>query len=619
MISHVLAVFPLQLTFFQDQLPEGATIIPIIIASDKTPVTRHSGNLEMHPVFITIGNIQSDVRMQATSYAWRCVGFIPTPDFDVHPDFQTLLASRLFHSCMDIIFASLKHTALHGSAMTDSLGYTRNCFTPLVAYIADLPEQQLIACVAKNASPVTTATLAQFGDPFPHPPRHGKLTLQQIENLCATVNPWDITTFQKKAKAIQLLGVHLPFWRDWRHADPAYFLNGEVLHSCHKFFFDHPLKWCKEAVGGNLLDTRYKEQHRCIGVRHFSSGISHIKQMTGREHRDIQRMIVPMIAQANAAASPLFVYCIRSLIEFIYRAQNPVHTESSLSEMLAALQEFHTTKQVILDAEARRGTTGVKSDFKIPKLELMQSFARNITANGGLHQYSADVSERLLITHCKEPFQRTSRRTDTFIQEVMGLLDRLENMRRFDLYLILRRSISPLESIVITEDKEIAGIDPTLSFISRIAPQEERTIKGPRPFRNHFASPKGYLSPDGAIAFHVTQSPDRSGISISELQRTHKVPRLLEHLTQFVRSALNDAIFWDPSSAKLDVWHKFRIQQHSSFRSHQILKSQVVQAHPPSAGQLFGTCDAVLLQVEQANVPGVYGVQVFFFFIANGA
>ncbi|KIK74667.1 hypothetical protein PAXRUDRAFT_174973 [Paxillus rubicundulus Ve08.2h10] len=51
----------------QDQLPEGATIIPIILASDKTPMTRHTGGLEMHPVFITIGNIQSDVRMQATS------------------------------------------------------------------------------------------------------------------------------------------------------------------------------------------------------------------------------------------------------------------------------------------------------------------------------------------------------------------------------------------------------------------------------------------------------------------------------------------------------------------------------------------------------------------------
>lgn len=71
---------------------------------------------------------------------------------------------------MDTVFASLKKTAQHSGAMTDALGYIRNCFTPLVAYIADLPEQQLIACVTKNSSPITTATLPQFGNPFSHPP-----------------------------------------------------------------------------------------------------------------------------------------------------------------------------------------------------------------------------------------------------------------------------------------------------------------------------------------------------------------------------------------------------------------------------------------------------------------
>lgn len=40
---------------------------------------RHIGELEMHLVFMTIGNIQSDVRMQTTSYAWYCVAFLPIP------------------------------------------------------------------------------------------------------------------------------------------------------------------------------------------------------------------------------------------------------------------------------------------------------------------------------------------------------------------------------------------------------------------------------------------------------------------------------------------------------------------------------------------------------------
>ena len=102
----------------QNHLPPGTTIIPIILTSDKTPVTCQTGGLEMHPVFMLIGNIQSDVRMQATSHAWRCVAFIPTPEFEVHPDYQTILFARLFHHCMDEVMAPLKHAALHGVTLT---------------------------------------------------------------------------------------------------------------------------------------------------------------------------------------------------------------------------------------------------------------------------------------------------------------------------------------------------------------------------------------------------------------------------------------------------------------------------------------------------------------------
>lgn len=575
--------------------------MPIIIASDKTAVTRHTGGLEMHPIFVTIGNIQSDVRMQATSHAWRCVGFMPIPDFDVHPDFQTILSARVFHSCMDIIFASLKTTAQHGGLMTDSLGYVRNCFTPIGAYIGDLPEAQLVSGVAKNASPVTTATQPEFGDPFPHPPRTGADTLRQIQQLLAETHPWDITTFQKKAKALKLLGVHLPFWRDWRFSDPARFLNGEILHTGHKFFFDHPLKWCKEIAGKHALDTRFKTQHKRSGVSHFNSGISHIKQMTGREHRDIQRTIVPMMAKASPVVTPLFVHNLRFLVEFIYRAQSPVHTDSSIASMVGALAEFHATKQAVIDVEARRGASGVKTDFNIPKLELMQSFARNIKDNGTLLQYTADVTERLHITHCKLPFERTSRQASTFADQIVTLLNRAENIRRFDLYLILCQSSQPLENIVIVEDDVVSDINPMSSFVSRILPNTEVSFSGPRPFRNFFSDPKGLLSSSGAIAFHVTVRPDRTNITITQMQDLYPFPHAAYYIDQYIHSARREDLLpvatpsWSPSSGMVNVWHKFRIQQHSSFRSKYLMCSQMVQAYPRSEEHPFGLHDAVLV------------------------
>ena len=236
-------------------------MVPIILASDKTPVTSHSGGLQMHPVFLTIGNIQSDIRMQATSHAWCCIGFIPSLDIKVNSKHKTLLLSQIFHWSLNVITALLKHVAKHGHMLVDASGHTRNYFTSLVSYIADLPEQQLIAGISKNTSPVTMAELPMFRNATPATPRTHDTTLRQIKDLCKEVDPWDIFSFQNAAKKIKLLGIHLPFWHDWRFAEPSLFLTGEILHTLHNFFYNHVLEWCKVIVGSHMLDTRFMDLH----------------------------------------------------------------------------------------------------------------------------------------------------------------------------------------------------------------------------------------------------------------------------------------------------------------------------------------------------------------------
>jgi len=122
--------------------------------------------------------------------------------------------------------------------------------------------------------------------------------------------------------------------------------------------------------------------HKRVGVCHFASGVCHVQQMTGREHRDIQRTIVATIAGAAPAG---FVRAIQSLIEFIYLAQSPVHTQTSIEQLKVALQDFHANKHFITEAEARRTKTGLRTDFNIPKLELFQSFMTAIQTVGSCH------------------------------------------------------------------------------------------------------------------------------------------------------------------------------------------------------------------------------------------
>ena len=301
----------------------------------------------MHPVFMTISNIQSDVRMQATSHAWRCIAFIPTPNFKVHPDFKTILLARLFHWSLNVVTAPLKEAARNGHTLVDTSGHIQTCYTPLVLYIADLPEQQLIAGVSKNTSPVTMADMSPFRESNLADPRTHDITLAQIKDLCGKVDPWDIIAFQKAAKAIKLLGVHRPFWRNWRFAEPSLFLSGEILHTRHKFFFDHPLNWCKVMAGAHTLDTRFSNLHKCVSFRHFLTRVSHRLQMTVRDHQDLERSIVPLL-DGTGAVSDEFIGAIHAMVEFIYCAQDPVYTDSSIASMQRTLAEFHVRKPSII-------------------------------------------------------------------------------------------------------------------------------------------------------------------------------------------------------------------------------------------------------------------------------
>ncbi|KAI6000151.1 hypothetical protein F5J12DRAFT_906658 [Pisolithus orientalis] len=243
----------------EDTLPEGMTLVPVIAASDKTPITRYTGGLEMHPLFLMIANIDADIHMKATAHAWQCVAFVPVVKFEVHPDYWTIFWSWLWHKCVNIV--------------TEKLKCATNC-REFMADLFDLPEQQLIATVSRNASPVTLTTLDKFGDSTSY-------TLDLIHTVSCQKKPWDLDAFQKLVKANHLLGVHLPFWWDWKNSNVCCFLIPKILHMVHKLFFNHVLKWCKEVVGSDELDTHYKVHHKHVRVHHFAAGVSH--NLEGRE------------------------------------------------------------------------------------------------------------------------------------------------------------------------------------------------------------------------------------------------------------------------------------------------------------------------------------------------
>ena len=61
----------------QEKLPDGATVVPVILGTDKTQMTKLHGDVMAWPVYITIGNLSRSVRRKQTYPSKLLLGFLP--------------------------------------------------------------------------------------------------------------------------------------------------------------------------------------------------------------------------------------------------------------------------------------------------------------------------------------------------------------------------------------------------------------------------------------------------------------------------------------------------------------------------------------------------------------
>ena len=342
-----------------------------------------------HPVLISLANIDASVRSKTSLHGYLLLALLPIPKF-LHKNTCTcsMLQDWLVHQALNKVLHSLKVAATVGVMMSDPVGNLWYCYTLLASWIADTPEESLLSATSPKVSPVTTAMLKEFGDLFCHPSRTATLTLTAICTACAMHDPSDYLKFLKVIWKLGLNGVIYPFFKGWPMSDPFDFFTLEVLHHFHQLFWDHDANWCILTVRAAEIDFHFSLLQTTVGHRSFEDGISNLKQVTGRDHRTIQRYMVSVIA---SAVPHQFLIAIHSLIEFQYLAQAPSFTDDSLVKVSNALQEFHDHKNTIVHASTRKDNS-----WRIPKLELLQSIVPSIRLSSAVSQWSADVTEHVL-------------------------------------------------------------------------------------------------------------------------------------------------------------------------------------------------------------------------------
>lgn len=188
----------------------GATLLGVILSSDKTTISTMTGNQMAYLLLISLANIKMNFCMKGLQRAFLLLALLPVAKF-LHSNQRVhdLLHDCLTHVCLDFILKPAKQATTYGIMMSDPLGELHHCFTLLVAYIVNTPEATMLAGILNKTSPVTLAMSKQLGDNFQHTLQTGQHTLDKIATLNSAIDPSDdLTMYVCAATAVQLNGVH---------------------------------------------------------------------------------------------------------------------------------------------------------------------------------------------------------------------------------------------------------------------------------------------------------------------------------------------------------------------------------------------------------------------------
>ncbi|KAG2137633.1 uncharacterized protein EDB93DRAFT_1322465 [Suillus bovinus] len=339
----------------QKELPEGTTIAPIILASDKTMLSQFRGDKSAWPVYLSIGNIAKEKRRQTSARATILIRYLPATKLNCFTsDARSLAGYQLFHHCLSLLLEPLIAAGQDGVDMVCADSFIRRVYPILAAYVADFPEQCLVACCKENRCPKCLVAADERGDPLNSLIRDPELTKEILERQ-----------------------------------------RSDLLHQLHKGVFkDHLVKWCLDIVGETEIDAPFKAIPDYPGLRHFKKGISSVKQWTGTEHKEMQHVFMALI---TGAVPSQVVIVTRALMDFCYYARLHTHTSESLDGLENALAIFHTHKDYC-------------EHFNIPKLHQLSHYVQSIKLFGAADGFNTELPERLHIDFAKEAYHASNKR-----------------------------------------------------------------------------------------------------------------------------------------------------------------------------------------------------------------
>ncbi|KAJ7750301.1 hypothetical protein B0H16DRAFT_1843496 [Mycena metata] len=366
---------------------KGATVIPIIISSDKTLLTLFR-NRTAYPVYLTIGNIPKDIRRKPSRQAQILLAYLPTIEAGAH--YCESFTPAHPHKPLSYV---------HGQ---DS-GAAERCWFRRHGGCERRWSRQ-----AGTSDPCGCPEAAKnLGDaPVAGEPEKFR-DLNAILDALAAFDE-DPAEFVKKCKAAGIKPVIHPFWEGLPFVDIYKSITPDVLHQLYQGVMKHLKAWIIEAFGAAEIDARCRRLPPNHNIRNFMNGISHISRVTGQEHDQMCRFLLGIIIDIPLPKnlnSGRLIRSVRALLDFLYLSQYPVHSTETLAQQDDALARFHENKGIFIDL-------GIRTNFNLPKLHFLRHYSLGTKRFGTTDNFNTETTERLHIDFAKDAYRATNHKDE---------------------------------------------------------------------------------------------------------------------------------------------------------------------------------------------------------------
>ena len=486
----------------------GATVVPVIISSDKTQLTLFRG-ISAYLVYLTIGNVPKAIRRKPSCRAQMLLAYIPTTKLVgiVNKTGCRHAIANLYHSCMQVILGPITIPGETGISMMSGDGVWRRCHLIFASFVGDYPEQVLVTCTYNNRCPKCLVPPDKLGS-FTRFPLRDYNKARDVYLLA----DGDAHVFHSACHEAGQKPVFHPFWESLPLTNVFVSITPDILHQLLQGVFKHLVAWLLNTFGPMEIDAQCRSLPPNHHISIFAKGISCLSRVTGKEHKNMSRILLGLVLDLpvpSGQVSPRITAVVRALLDFLYLAQLPSHTSTTIMRLEDSLSRFHNNKDIFVDL-------GVREHFNLPKIHSLLHYSPSIRLFGTTDNYNTEQTKRLHIDLTKDAYRVTNHKDE--YSQMTTWLERREKVQ--DHYSFVKWRQQSDQPNVLT----VKPVGPPRPGAQRLKMARNPTLKAVS--FDDLAQKYGAIDFQDVLADFIAQfnNPTASGASLSALASDTLIP-----------------------------------------------------------------------------------------------